>query len=111
METDLTSGKANAVQLTKATRHIARHRPQVFFTHHEVNRQIALTRFTQTPVSQQLQTGQLTGAQLPGVGDVTPGFFRINHFLTTLLRHAALVQCGRQPTGRLSLFHELAGNR
>jgi hypothetical protein len=35
---------------------------------------------------------QLTRAKLPGVGDITPGLFRVDHFLATLLRHTALVQ-------------------
>ncbi len=111
METDLAAGKPDAVQFAQATRHIARDRPEMLFTHHKVNGQIALARFAQAPVRQQLQAGQLTRAKLPGVGDITPGVFRVDHFLTTLLRHATLVQRGRQPAGGFRLFHQLSGNR
>ena len=54
------TGKAEAVQFTQTPWHITSDRPQVFFTHHKVHRQIALTSFTQSPVGKQLQAGQLT---------------------------------------------------
>ena len=111
MEADLGTGKPDAVQLAQATRHVTRHGPQMLFTHHKVHRQIALARLTQTPVGQQLQTGQLAGAQLPGVADVAPRLFRIGALLTTQLRHPALIQGGRQPAGGFGLFHQLTGDR
>ncbi len=111
METDFAARKPNAVQLAEAARHIARNRPEMLFANHKVNGQIALARFTQAPVCQQLQARQLTRTQLPGVADVAPGLFRIHHFLTTQLGHTALVQRGGQPAGCLGFFHQLSGDR
>jgi hypothetical protein len=45
----------------------------MLFPHHKVDGQIALARFAQTPLRQQLQAAQLTGTQLPGVADIAPG--------------------------------------
>ncbi|MNP22431.1 hypothetical protein D3C76_1151030 [compost metagenome] len=83
----------------------------MLFTHHKVHGQIALARFTQTPVGQQLQTGKLARTQLPGIGDFAPGIFRIENFLTTLLGHTAFVERRIQPTRLFGLFHQLAADR
>ncbi|MNS71217.1 hypothetical protein D3C72_1045800 [compost metagenome] len=82
----------------------------MLFAYDKIDRQIALARFAQTPVGQQLQAGKLTGTQLPGVGDIAPGVFRVDHFLTALLCHTAFVERCIQPAGVFSLFHQLAAN-
>ncbi|MDP1217477.1 hypothetical protein Q6297_29455, partial [Klebsiella pneumoniae] len=41
--------------------------PQMLFPNNKVYRQVALARFAQAPLSQQLQTTQLAGTQLPSI--------------------------------------------
>ena len=95
MEANFATGQPEAVELAEAGGHIARHAPQMLFPHHKVHRQVALTRFAQTPLRQQLQAAQLAGTQLPGVADIAPGLGRVDHLLTALLHQATFVQCRR----------------
>ncbi|SSN11551.1 Uncharacterised protein [Klebsiella pneumoniae] len=105
VEANFATGQPEAVELAQAGGHIARHAPQMLFPHHKVYRQVALARFAQAPLRQQLQTTQLAGTQLPGVADIAPGLGRVDHLLTTLLHHAALVERRRQPASAIGLRH------
>ncbi|SVM39392.1 Uncharacterised protein [Klebsiella pneumoniae] len=83
----------------------------MFFSNDKVDGQVALPRFTQTPVRQQLQAAQLASPQLPGVTDIAPRLGRILHLLATLLHQLTLIQRGGEPACAVGFGHQLSGNR
>ena len=83
----------------------------MLFPDHKVNGQVALARFAQTPLRQQLQAAQLTSTQLPGITDIAPRLGGILNLLTPLLHQLTFIQGGGEPACAVGFSHQLSGNR